>query len=247
MSFIRYTSCLAPLMTRRSQPLCSAFTRPTHHQASRLVLILACLLAIVFSARLIGSEYRLAILNAGSTNDVIDSLTVPGATLPMPATARSMRETTSRCARTIRSAPRLKADPEADRLVRARCLELAEAILRSAPSNARARALALVASPAPLTSDLALAQSAAPQEPWPLLQRLAVLERVGPQDALWQSVAEADLDAALATSWGRAELAQLYVDTPALRPLVEAVAEGASEAAQAYFIAQVRAASRGAF
>ena len=167
--------------------------------------------------------------------------------IPDPATARSARETLSRCARAIRFAPRLKSDPDAARLVQGRCLDLATSILNAAPSNARARTLALLAGPAPRPADLALAQAAAPREPWPLVQRLAALERVNPKDALWRSVAEADIAAALATPWGRSELAQLYVEVPALRPIVEAAAEGASEAAQADFLNQVRQASGGAF
>lgn len=207
---------------------------------ARIAIILICLCIAVASALAFRQEYAVVYQLRGTTNDQIDTLTLPDHRPAVPASARTLRDLLTNCARLMLQAPRLKAEPTLADLVRAQCAGVAEAALVRAPANARAHALSVLMARPLLPGPLSVAQRTAPYEPWPLVTRLAAIAAADSDDPALEGLAREDVARALESSWGRRELAGLYLDHPDMRPLVQAALSTRPAAEQSDFLRLAR-------
>jgi hypothetical protein len=214
----------------------------------RLSIILFCGTVLFGSASLFVQEYRVVFLLRGTTNDQIAAFANPNYKAAAAVSARTLRDLIIACARLSLSAPALKAQPELAETVRGRCAELADEVLQTSPANARARALAALMSPKLSAPELAVAQSTAPYEPWPLVTRLSAIaaadtaatEGLAPDI---QSLAQTDFARALQSGWGQREVVKIYTQNSALRPLIQGALGGLTPVEQSRFIRLVRQAA----
>lgn len=190
-------------------------------------------------------EYRVALIVGGNTNRQISALAAAGGADITPMTPRSARELLKVCARLKISAPLLKFDAELNVRTTTACAAIADRMLLGAPSNARARALSLLLTADFRAEDLAVAQRAAPFEPWPLTIRLAASEISDPLGADLADLVREDIGRALLSSWGRHDMALLYVRNTRFRPLIKSAVAGLPPKYQADFLDQVAAARQG--
>lgn len=213
----------------------------------RIVLMAIAAVALGFSLIGFAREYRLAVILRDSEADLVDAIRGLDAR-DLPWGARDVRGLVTRCATLqlesalIRVVPRYRAE------LAQSCRAIAAAVLAESPAHARARAADLVAAgPAMSAADYALAQAAAPFEPWPLGTRLLAVGRAF-GDALpadLRPLVAADADRAIRAHWGRLILADLYIGHPALRPLLTRVAEGRPPDEQRAFLDATREAGNG--
>lgn len=221
------------------------FSSISRHGVARVLLLLAAIATVALSGRTFLREYRLAFLLSGTANQQIEALSSSETAFAVPESPRSMRDALTACGRLLRFAPRIKAEPALRPAVASSCSSLAEAILERSPSNARARAVALLAGHDRSAEALRLAQVSGPYEPWPLSMRLSVIGEFKGSDAAWAAAAALDVGRALESHWGRDEVASLYVDEPGLRPLILRSAETLPSELQSSFLERVRRLSRG--
>lgn len=198
-----------------------------------------CLIVLVLSARLFMTEYGLVLQLSGTTNDRIAAFSAPDFVAPRPQSARSAREVLASCGRVLTIAPSLKADPALARIVARNCATTASVMLERGPSNGRALAVLLFASPEVDPQAYLAAQSAAPYESWALNLRLLAFSGSAPLTARLIEIAEADISRAILSDWGRSAIARIYRDKPSLRPAITRVAERAPAEAQAAFLRRV--------
>lgn len=202
-----------------------------------LLALLFCTLSLAMSVLVFAREYRTVYHLQGSAKDQIDALVAAmsgAAPLPRAASARSTRDLLSACARLITRAPRLRAEPHTAAAVRGACGRIAGAILADSPGHARARTVALLAGlPSLDPRALALAQQAAPHEPWLLVARLDAVALAAPGGADLAAVAGDDIARALRTPWGRDRVVALYARRPDLRAAIHRAAKAPTMPQQA--------------
>ena len=210
---------------------------------ARVSLVFFCLLLAAASAEIFHKEYAVAYFLRGTANDQIDTLSTSQNTF-RAYSARSSRELLVACGRLLTTAPRLKADPETASSMRRACGQMAAEVTARAPSNARARAVALAADLPNISADMfKVAQKTAPFEPWPLLIRLDVVASAPESRALGGLVVE-DIGRALQSDWGRNRVARLYLERPDLQSLVLDAVGTQVPLEQRAFMAALRRASR---
>jgi hypothetical protein len=207
---------------------------------SRALILGFCIGVIGASAALLERDTRAVFLVRGTTNDQIASLSNPNFTIAPPASARTLRDLLSSCARLTLLAPALKANPALAETVRQRCAEFAANTLRTAPGNARARALAALMAPNLTAAEFAIAQRIARYEPWPLATRLSAIAATDTFEPDLRRLAKADFFHALLSFWGRSEVAKLYLQHSQLRPLIHEALADLPPSEQANFIRLVR-------
>lgn len=200
------------------------------------------LVALGFSISGFTREYRFAVTLRDSEEDLIAALRAMDAQ-ELPWGAYDLRGLVTTCTTLQLESELIRVVPRYRTEVAQSCQAIAAAVLRASPAHARARAADLVTAGAAMTAaDYALAQAAAPFEPWPLGTRLLAVNRAFddavPADLL--PLIAADADRAIREHWGRLILADLYVDHPALRPLLTAVAEGRPADEQRAFLNATR-------
>lgn len=213
-------------------------------RTTALALGACCLLSV--SLREFSNEYRNVVLSVGTTNDKVAAFAEPALLPPVPGSARGTRDLLATCGRVLTLAPVLKADAVLAGRVAAGCRSVAQATLQMAPSHARALAV-LVLTTAPLDAGtLALAQAAAPFEPWPLNIRLkAVAAAKAPSEAV-MVLARLDIGRAIMSDWGRRALVGLYQDREDFRETIALTAETAAVADQKAFVLLLRSALQSA-
>lgn len=210
--------------------------------AIRALLISISGVALFFSLAGFAREYRFAVTLRSSEAELVSAIMAVDAQY-LPWGAHDLRELMTRCAalqlesELIRVVPRYRAE------VARSCQAITSAVLADSPTHGRAQATALVtAGPAMTAADYARAQAAAPFEPWPLGTRLQAIghafDDVVPADLL--PLIAADADRAMGEHWGRLILATLYIDHPALRPLLTEVAKGRPASEQRAFLDATR-------
>lgn len=212
----------------------------------RALIMLCCVGVLTSSAALFVQEYRVAFLLQGTTNDQIAYLGDANYVPVSAASARTLRDLVSSCAKLTLLAPALKADHALAQIIKGRCADLAADILATSPANARARALALLMDPKFSAADLAIAQKLAPYEPWPLATRLSAIAASANLDAASEALAKTDFARALQSFWGRTEMVKLYSEKPALRPVIQDALTAIAPTEQANFIRLVRQTLAGA-
>lgn len=190
-------------------------------------------------------EYQVALIVGGNTNSQISALAAAGGADITPMTSRSARELLRVCARLKISAPLLKFDVELNARTTTACAAIADRMLLGAPSNSRARALSLLLTADLRAEDLEVAQRAAPYEPWPLTIRLTASELSDPLGADLANLVREDIGRALLSSWGRRDMALLYVRNTRFRPLIKSAVARLPLENQADFLDQVAATSQG--
>lgn len=157
-----------------------------------------------------------------------------------PSSARISRDFLTLC--TDETTMRQKYLPEDDitHKVSSSCSKLAQVVLQDSPSFARAHVLSLVTSDIDdiTTEQYHAARMAAPYEPWPLGQRLLIAEAlVLRSDAHdFNTEIQADIQAAMHSSWGRQFLAAIWARQPNMRDIITAIAEQIPDADQRHFL-----------
>ena len=212
---------------------------------SKLLLSAICLACILVAAWAVPRELAVQSILGRTWNDRIAALAALDGTVPRALSVRSTRNLVTACAEMGHTAPLLRGDPALAGRFRATCARIAQAVLQTAPTHARARAMALIMAPMITAADLARAQASAPSEPWPLRMRLWALAGTGALDVALLDVAKADFDRALRTDWGRALLARLYLDRAEVRTAILARAEATDPRIQRAFLAAVEHEQRG--
>lgn len=212
----------------------------------KLLLLMTLMLGatIVASGWGLVREYHAFFVLRGTANQQIAAIAASGGNPPAPLSARNVRELTTTCARLRQDAPLLKREPATQVRFSDACARIAETILSTAPTNARALAMSLMMSDSPTPEALALAQSAAPYEPGPLRMRINAVTYAKSPAAALLTAAKPDLERAMESGWGRRLLARLYIQREDLRPLLTAVAEASSPSNQQDFLAAVKRASQ---
>jgi hypothetical protein len=212
----------------------------------RALIMLCCIGVLTSSAALFVQEYRATFFLQGTTNDQIAYLAKANY-VPVPAaSARTIRDLISNCAKLTLLAPALKADPALAQIIEGRCADIAAQIISTSPANARARALALLMAPKFSAADFAIAQKLAPYEPWPLATRLSAIAASANLDPASEALAKADFARALQSFWGRTEMVKLYSENPTLRPAIQHALTAIAPTEQANFIRLVRQTLAGA-
>ncbi|MFE3838669.1 hypothetical protein [Pseudogemmobacter sonorensis] len=190
--------------------------------------ITICFLVLVAAGAGFLREYRAAVFLRGSyTETLLDMRQFDPESAPQ--TARSLRELLMHCAYVIPRNAALRLNESLQQEVSARCAAIARAVLARSPASARARAMALIATPQISAGDYRLAQAAAPFEPWPLGTRLLAAERLAATgadlpDALTRAIGE-DAANGLRSIWGRELLAGIWLREESLRDVILAAAE----------------------
>lgn len=216
-------------------------------------LCAACCAALaVYAAGAFRQEYGFAVLSRDDEDSVVQAMQTydPGW---LTSSVRGTNDLMKVCADLLLSNDMVRLSTKLQDEIGGSCGTAAKAVLARSPGLARAQAVSLVAARASVTpAAYALAEEAAPFEPWPLGVRLLAAERTVSEDtgALPEAlslVVAADVDRAMQSNWGRRFLAALYLRQTGLRPWIQKIAESRPEDEQRDFLkaVQSRAASNG--
>lgn len=206
----------------------------------KLYAILLLLLVAIAAFMGLMREFRVHLALSGNTITRIGYFTQTPPPLPTPTSARSSRDLITACAYISYKAPALKADEALDQAFNKQCLLTAQALLDSAPSNARALAVVFMTKPELDLEALRLAQLAAPYDAAPLRMRIwGIVDRCS-KDPEFLKIAREDFDRVIGMRWGLELLARAYLDCEAYQPSIIAAADARGAQVQRQFLHAVR-------
>lgn len=216
-----------------------------NHNIIKLLQMAACAAVTVFAARALNQEYIAVTTFRGfGQNTALDMRTFDPRWLT--ASVRGTTDLMKVCADLLLSNEMVRLSPQLQGDIGDSCGNAAQAVLARSPGFARAHAVDLIAARATVTpAAYALAEQAAPFEPWPLEIRLLAAERnlstdTGALPASLAPLVAADVDRAMQSSWGRRFLAGLYLRQAGIRDWIQKVAENRPVEEQRGFLQAVK-------
>lgn len=205
----------------------------------------ACAAVAVLAVEKFNQEYSAAILTHDTDEQIVLQMRKFDARW-LASSVRGTNDLMKNCADLLLSNEMVRISPQLQAEIGDSCGAAAKAVLARSPSFARAHAAGLVAARAAVTpAAYALAEEAAPFEPWPLGIRILAAERNVSKDtgALPEALAPlvaSDVDRALQSNWGRRFIASLYLRQTGLRTWIQTIAQKRPPEEQRDFLQAVK-------
>ena len=196
----------------------------------RVLAIAACAAVCFFAVSGFGREYTSAVMLRGQEKDIVLGMRAFDPHW-LSFSVRGLNDLMKNCADLLLENEMVRLSPQLQQEIGDSCGAAAKAVLRRNPGFARALAAGLIAARADVTPEAyAVAEQAAPFEPWPLGIRLLAAERAVPKatgtlPAALVPLVSSDMGRAMQSDWGRRLLAGLYLRQTGLRSLIQAVAK----------------------